>query len=52
MVEVHHAPEEALSDGGQSLYPRQFDALCRELGAFCGLSRRSPKGVHMRAAGV
>jgi 3-deoxy-7-phosphoheptulonate synthase len=29
MVEVHHAPEEALSDGAQSLYPEQFEALCR-----------------------
>lgn len=29
MVEVHHEPENALSDGAQSLYPEQFDALCR-----------------------
>jgi len=27
MVEVHHAPEKALSDGAQSLYPRQFERL-------------------------
>jgi len=31
MVEVHHAPEKALSDGAQSLYPRQFDSLCRQV---------------------
>jgi 3-deoxy-7-phosphoheptulonate synthase len=31
MVEVHHAPEQALSDGAQSLYPEQFKALCREV---------------------
>jgi 3-deoxy-7-phosphoheptulonate synthase len=31
MVEVHHAPEEALSDGGQSLYPDQFESLCRQV---------------------
>jgi len=31
MVEVHHAPEEALSDGAQSLYPEQFAELCREV---------------------
>ena len=31
MIEVHHAPEEALSDGAQSLYPEQFDALCRKI---------------------
>ncbi len=28
MVEVHHAPEEAMSDGAQSLYPEQFEDLC------------------------
>lgn len=31
MVEVHHAPESALSDGAQSLYPQQFESLCREI---------------------
>jgi len=30
MVEVHHRPEEALSDGAQSLYPDQFAQLCRQ----------------------
>ena len=33
MVEVHHKPEEALSDGAQSLYPEQFEVLCREIRA-------------------
>jgi 3-deoxy-7-phosphoheptulonate synthase len=33
IVEVHHAPEEALSDGGQSLYPDQFEMLCRHVQA-------------------
>jgi 3-deoxy-7-phosphoheptulonate synthase len=31
MVEVHHAPQEALSDGAQSLYPEQFRDLCRQV---------------------
>jgi 3-deoxy-7-phosphoheptulonate synthase len=31
IVEVHHAPETALSDGGQSLYPDQFEKLCRHV---------------------
>lgn len=31
MVEVHHAPETALSDGSQSLYPAQFEELCRQV---------------------
>jgi 3-deoxy-7-phosphoheptulonate synthase len=33
MVEVHHAPEEALSDGAQSLLPEQFARLCRQIQA-------------------
>lgn len=33
MVEVHHKPEEALSDGAQSLYPEQFQDLCRQVRA-------------------
>ena len=28
MVEVHHSPKDALSDGAQSLYPEQFKQLC------------------------
>lgn len=31
MVEVHHAPEQALSDGAQSLLPDQFEALMRQV---------------------
>ncbi len=31
MVEVHHQPEQALSDGSQSLYPEQFTALCGQV---------------------
>jgi 3-deoxy-7-phosphoheptulonate synthase len=31
MVEVHHNPEEALSDGAQSLYPEQFEILCEQI---------------------
>jgi 3-deoxy-7-phosphoheptulonate synthase len=30
LVEVHPAPDRALSDGAQSLYPEQFDRLMRE----------------------
>jgi 3-deoxy-7-phosphoheptulonate synthase len=33
MVEVHHEPEKALSDGAQSLYPDQFEQLCQHAGA-------------------
>ena len=31
MVEVHHQPEKALSDGAQSLYPEQFETLCGQV---------------------
>lgn len=33
MVEVHHEPMKALSDGAQSLYPEQFDDLCKDVGS-------------------
>ncbi|MBN1176572.1 MAG: 3-deoxy-7-phosphoheptulonate synthase [Dehalococcoidales bacterium] len=32
LVEVHHDPAHALSDGMQSLYPEQFEELMREIG--------------------
>ncbi len=31
LIEVHHQPEKALSDGAQSLYPEQFAKLMDEL---------------------
>jgi len=31
MIEVHHNPDQALSDGPQSLYPEQFGKLTRDL---------------------
>jgi len=31
IIEVHHEPDKALSDGAQSLYPQQFAALMEEL---------------------
>ncbi len=36
IVEVHHAPENALSDGPQSLYPEQFASLCTQVRAIHG----------------
>ncbi len=46
MVEVHHAPETALSDGPQSLYPAQFDDLCRQIGPIFGVYKMSTNGGH------
>lgn len=31
MVEVHHDPGKALSDGAQSLYPEQYEQLCSQV---------------------
>jgi 3-deoxy-7-phosphoheptulonate synthase len=31
MIEVHHEPEKAMSDGVQSIYPDQFQALMEEI---------------------
>ncbi len=31
LIEVHHNPDKALSDGAQSLYPQQFEQLMNEL---------------------
>ncbi|MCK4727847.1 MAG: prephenate dehydratase, partial [Desulfobacterales bacterium] len=31
MIEVHHDPDRALSDGPQSLYPKQFGQLMRDI---------------------
>ncbi len=46
MVEVHHQPEKALSDGAQSLYPHQFEDLCRQTRSIFDIFRahRSPNG--------
>jgi 3-deoxy-7-phosphoheptulonate synthase len=33
MIEVHDEPEKAASDGAQSLYPKQFETLCRQIRA-------------------
>lgn len=46
MVEVHHQPDKALSDGAQSLYPEPFAALCRQArGIFSLLENGIAEGV-------
>ncbi len=43
MVEVHPCPEEALSDGAQSLLPDRFDRLMKELYGIAGvLGKKMP----------
>jgi 3-deoxy-7-phosphoheptulonate synthase len=41
MVEVHHEPHKALSDGPQAILPDQFASLCRDLRALARLVGRS-----------
>ncbi len=40
MVEVHNAPDKALSDGAQSLYPEQFEDLTRQIEPIFEVSRK------------
>ena len=41
MVEVHNTPDSALCDGGQSLYPGQFELLCRQTRAIHKISNEN-----------
>jgi len=45
MVEVHHDPEHALSDGPQALYPEQFAQLMQELRALAPVVKRTVHSV-------
>jgi 3-deoxy-7-phosphoheptulonate synthase len=40
MIEVHHDPEHALSDGPQSLYPEQFSELVAQIRTIAGVVGR------------
>jgi len=40
MIEVHHDPDHALSDGPQSLYPGQFDDLMQQIRTIAGVVGR------------
>ncbi len=43
IIEVHPDPDQAMSDGYQSLYPDQFDELMKEVAAIAGvLGRKAP----------
>jgi 3-deoxy-7-phosphoheptulonate synthase len=46
MVEVHHQPDKALSDGAQSLYPDQFVELMDEVAQIAtAVHRAIPRGI-------
>src|SRR5580658_2241851 len=51
LVEVHHQPEKALSDGPQSIYPAQFARMMDEIEQIAPIVERSlPRGLHVDAA--
>jgi len=48
IVEVHHAPDKALSDGAQSIYPEQFVELMQQAGQIAAvLGRNVPHGIEI-----
>ncbi len=50
VVEVHHQPEKALSDGPQSIYPDQFARMLDEIAQIAPvIGRILPRGIHVNA---
>ncbi|HWE86438.1 MAG TPA: 3-deoxy-7-phosphoheptulonate synthase [Terracidiphilus sp.] len=48
LVEVHHQPEKALSDGPQSIYPEQFVTMMNEIEQIAPVVHRVlPRGIHI-----
>ncbi len=48
IVEVHHQPEKALSDGPQSIYPAQFAQMMNEIEQIAPIVGRTlPRGIHV-----
>src|SRR5215468_10856468 len=50
MVEVHHDPDKALSDGMQSLYPDQFDELMAQVRQIAPVVGKTVAGIGERVA--
>src|SRR6202790_5105952 len=50
LVEVHHQPDKALSDGPQSIYPQQFVTMMNEIEQIAPIvHRRLPRGIHVES---
>jgi 3-deoxy-7-phosphoheptulonate synthase len=48
IIEVHHQPDKALSDGAQSIYPEQFTQLMDEASQIANVLRRNvPRGIEI-----
>jgi 3-deoxy-7-phosphoheptulonate synthase len=53
LVEVHHQPEKALSDGPQSIYPSQFVTMMDELEQIAPVVGRSlPRAIRVESPAV
>jgi 3-deoxy-7-phosphoheptulonate synthase len=48
MVEVHNKPDEAMSDGPQSLFPEQFDELMVQVRQIAAVVGRTVPGIEIR----
>jgi 3-deoxy-7-phosphoheptulonate synthase len=48
MVEVHNKPDEAMSDGPQSLFPEQFDELMVQVRQIAAVVGRTVPGIGIR----
>ena len=48
MVEVHNKPDEAMSDGPQSLFPDQFDELMTQVRQIAAVVGRTVPGIGVR----
>ena len=50
LVEVHHQPEKALSDGPQSIYPGQFATMMDEIEEIAPIVHRTlSRGIHIES---
>ncbi len=53
MIEVHHQPDKALSDGAQSIYPEQFVTMMDEVSQIAAVLRRTvPRGIQVLASAL
>ncbi len=51
IIEVHHQPDKALSDGNQSLYPEQFDELMAQVRQIAPVVGRTVPGIGVHGVG-
>jgi 3-deoxy-7-phosphoheptulonate synthase len=48
MVEVHNQPDQAMSDGPQSLFPDQFDTLMEQVRQIAAVVGRTVPAIGVR----